>query len=638
MQSNHPSTEFLTKKRSILFIAAVTVLLVGVIDSLMGTEVSLSAFYLIPIFLSTYYGGFWAGAAMSIASVFVYLVADRILSIRYSGSAVPYWNAGVRLVLFGAVVYAVAKRRTAEGKLTLTEERFRLLADAAKEYAILMLDREGRIASWNSGAERVYGYAANEVTGKHFSLLYPIQEAHTQRPDQDLEQARQDGEISFEGWRRKQDGTKFWADIIITSVKHNDPDFHGFALLTRDITERKESEERIHTFAQLHQIDRAILGETTTEGISQEALRRLATVIPYQFASVTQFDLERGQGMYVAATGNTEPVPVLLPFLLDRSDYDELEALQQEKTLVVRDTFDDRNRPLPAVLPFKSLRSYIIVPLVSQSSWIGSLNLGSNVPGFFEERHQHVAREVADQLALAMRNSDLFEKLRKAHQGLQLLNQKLLQAQEVEKHHLARELHDEMGQALTALRIQLEEVSARTQKDPFSSQKLSDGIGIVERILTQVRNISLDLRPLVLDDLGLIAALRWYASNRSQLGSFSVHFEAEPPTMNLPSEIETVCFRVAQEALTNVVRHSGAKHVRVELKLVDNDLTLSIKDDGRGFNLQEVQQHSLNGESFGLLGMRERVLLVGGDLEIESIPMCGTEIRVRLPLQNRVSL
>jgi signal transduction histidine kinase len=275
--------------------------------------------------------------------------------------------------------------------------------------------------------------------------------------------------------------------------------------------------------------------------------------------------------------------------------------------------------------------------LLSQSSFIGSLNLGSDQVQFFTPEHLEISKEIANQMALALINSDLFEHLRMAHQRLQLLNQKLLQAQEMERHHLARELHDEVGQALTALRIHLEEMNAAV-REPFLSKKLSDSSELLMQILNQIRNLSVDLRPLVLDDLGLVAALRWYASSRSQMAGFSLHFEPDPMLGKFSPEIETVCFRLAQEALTNVVRHAKAKHVRIDLALTNDEIHLSIKDDGEGFDLRNAHHQMMQGKSFGLLGMKERVVLVGGQIEIESVPGCGTEVRATVPVQNQIRI
>jgi PAS domain S-box-containing protein len=622
------------QKISALVLASAMVLIIGIIDSLAGTEISLSAFYLIPIFLGTYYGGFPAGVFISIASILIYLIGDKILSIQYSRSAIPYWNAGVRFLLFAAVTYAIAKRRIAEQRLAQSEERFRLLVEGAKEYAILMLNEDGRIENWNLGAQRIYGYRADEIVGKHFASLYNTEEAQAGKPTDDLILARQNGDISFEGWCRKKDNQNFWADLIITAVGNEHKSKRAFALLTRDITERKKAEKTIQLFAELHEVDRAILATNSADAIANEALKRIQKLIPYQFATVTRFDEESGQSFFLTSKSIDEIEHTLLPFLLEGPDYDDLERLKQGEVYCVEDTYGSSRAPLHSVLPFPKLRSYIIVPLLSQSTLIGSVNLGAHDAYTFTSENVDVAREVANQLALALRNADLFEKLKSANQRLQLLSQKLLQAQETEKRNLARELHDEMGQALTALKIHLEGIDASHQ-DAALSKKIRESIAVVDRILNEIRNLSLNLRPLMLDDLGLEAALRWYASTRAQLGGFSLHFDSSRGDVPFSSEIETACFRVAQEALTNIVRHASAKHVRIELVGLDDRILLSIKDDGKGFDVQEAQTQTLNGESFGLLGMRERVLLAGGDLEIESVPNCGTEIRVRLPLQQK---
>jgi PAS domain S-box-containing protein len=621
------------KKYLALTVASIMVLAIGVVDSTTGPQLALSAFYLIPIFIGSYFGGIAGGMFLSITSILVYLIADKILAIHYSESAIPYWNATLRLFFFGATAYLIAKRKLAEEKLSQSEEGFRLLVEGAKDYAILRLDPEGRIASWNAGAQRTYGYSKEEILGQHFRSLYAPPDSQSGGPEQDLQRAGESGEISFEGWRAKKDGSRFWAETIITQVNKIGENLGGYALLTRDITERRNAERTIRTFAQLHEVDRAILAANSSEEIAKEALQRLIQLIPCKFSTVTRFDMETGQISFLASESVESGTPP--PSRMDRGDYEDLEKFKYGSAEIVKDTRS--HSPLAAVLPYSSVRSYMVVPLLSQSSFIGSLNLGSDEVDFFTTEHLEIAKEIANQMALALINSDLFEHLRMAHQRLQLLNQKLLQAQEMERHHLARELHDEVGQALTALRIHLEEMNAAV-REPFLSQKLSDSSELLMQVLNQIRNLSVDLRPLVLDDLGLVAALRWYVSNRSQMAGFSVHFEPDPGLGKFSPEIETVCFRLAQEALTNIVRHAKAKHVRIDLALTNDEIHLSIKDDGEGFDLQHAHHQMMQGKSFGLLGMKERVVLVGGQIEIESVPGCGTEVRARVPVQSQVKV
>jgi signal transduction histidine kinase len=242
-----------------------------------------------------------------------------------------------------------------------------------------------------------------------------------------------------------------------------------------------------------------------------------------------------------------------------------------------------------------------------------------------------------DQLAAAFDGmAEALEQRAAAHQhaeeALQILSRQLLEAQENERRHLARELHDEVGQALTAVKINLQ--TAQRTPDTLAAY-LEDSISIVDRTLQQVRNLSLDLRPALLDDLGLVAALRWYVDRQAQRAGFIAQFAADPLEPRPHPDIETACFRVAQEALTNVIRHAQAQHIRVELRERNAELHLLMRDDGKGFDVRAAQERAAQGASTGLLGMQERVWLVGGQIDIESAPTWGTEIRVRFPLQNR---
>jgi len=154
----------------------------------------------------------------------------------------------------------------------------------------------------------------------------------------------------------------------------------------------------------------------------------------------------------------------------------------------------------------------------------------------------------------------------------------------------------------------------------------------VEHLLSQVRRLSLDLRPAPLDDFGLVAALRGLVNRMGEAGGFSVDFSADPIQSRLPEAIETACFRVAQEALTNIVRHAHAHQISVELH-VGRELQLVVRDDGGGFNLEAARNPGLERSSMGLLGMEERIYLVGGRLMIETALGRGTRVRAVIPLR-----
>ncbi|MDB6111792.1 MAG: Multi-sensor signal transduction histidine kinase, partial [Pedosphaera sp.] len=221
--------------------------------------------------------------------------------------------------------------------------------------------------------------------------------------------------------------------------------------------------------------------------------------------------------------------------------------------------------------------------------------------------------------------------LKRTTEQLQTLSRRLLELQEVERRHIARELHDEIGQALTALKINLQAVQRMADAVTFAP-RLLDSISIVDRTLRQVRNLSLDLRPSMLDDLGLCAALRWYADQQAQRAGLLIKFVSSDLGGRLDPALETACFRVAQEALTNIVRHARASTVLVELKAEGAVLHLSVSDNGIGFDLDRLHPQTEHGSSLGLLGIEERASLLGGRIELRSAPQQGTEIHAWFPL------
>ena len=237
----------------------------------------------------------------------------------------------------------------------------------------------------------------------------------------------------------------------------------------------------------------------------------------------------------------------------------------------------------------------------------------------------------ADQAAIALKNAQLYEQAQESASRLQAISHQLLKAQETERRSIARELHDEIGQTLTAVKINLQAMQRSSDMCAHASI-LEENISIIERTLQQVRNLSLDLRPSLLDDLGLVPALRWYTSRQAERTGFTAVLVADSLEAHLPPDVETVCFRVVQEALTNVARHAQAQHVLVELRQRDAELELTIRDDGVGFDVRSALERASHGASLGLRGMEERVTLVGGQMEIESVPSHGTEIRARFPL------
>jgi two-component system, NarL family, sensor histidine kinase UhpB len=195
-------------------------------------------------------------------------------------------------------------------------------------------------------------------------------------------------------------------------------------------------------------------------------------------------------------------------------------------------------------------------------------------------------------------------------------------AQEAERRRVASDLHDEIGQSLTALVLELKQAAAREPPDTAALRVL---VASAEEIVAEVRSVARRLRPEALDDLGLRSALLALAARLEEAGGLSVDVRIAPDLPSLPADVELVTYRVAQESLTNVLRHAGALNARVELRLESDCVILEVIDDGCGFDV--AAEHSAG----GLLGMRERGLLVGGAITLESRPPEGTRVRLTVP-------
>jgi two-component system sensor histidine kinase UhpB len=201
--------------------------------------------------------------------------------------------------------------------------------------------------------------------------------------------------------------------------------------------------------------------------------------------------------------------------------------------------------------------------------------------------------------------------------------QLVLKAQEEERKRVARDLHDEVNQALTALLLRLE--AAAQHAPPELHAELDETKQLANQAMAELLDLARQLRPTALDDHGLAAALAGHVREHDRRGQAKTHLDLDPAVEDLPQDVETVIYRVAQEAMTNAARHSGAKRIDVSLGRIDSRVVLEVSDDGKGFAFAE------EGKGLGLSGMRERALLVDGTLEIDSRPGRGTTVRLEVP-------
>ena len=204
----------------------------------------------------------------------------------------PVESSGERSIL--TVIRDITDRKQAETALRRSEERFRLLVEGASDYAIFMLDPEGRVATWNSGAERIKGYRAEEIVGQHFSKFYPQESVERGKPQHELEVASAEGRYEDEGWRIRKDGSRFWANVIITALRGKDGQLKGFSKVTRDFTERKSAEESL-----VLELSKAVLANPDIRQMLAAIEASIQRLIPHDYAAIALYDVNNPHQMRI---------------------------------------------------------------------------------------------------------------------------------------------------------------------------------------------------------------------------------------------------------------------------------------------------------------------------------------------------
>jgi len=383
----------------------------------------------------------------------------------------------------------VAVRRH-EQDLRQSEERFRLLVEGVQDYSIFMLDPEGRVSSWNKGAELIKGYEASEIMGRHFSCFYPEEDIRSGKPQKELEVATRDGRMEDEGWRLRKDGSRFWANVLITAIRDDSGRLVGFAKVTRDTTEKMKA-----------------------QALLQEANERLANEV-------------------------------------------------RERT-------------------------------------------------------------------------EAQQKLANSESALRQLSLHLLRTQEEERRRIGRDLHDSLGQYLSVLKMKLDSVA---DSSDMPRQDIRECASLAEECITEVRTMSYLLYPPMLEEKGLKSAIPWYLDGFTKRTGIKTSFEVSPDLPRPLRDVELALFRVLQESLINVHRHSGSPSADIRLLEKEGGLVLEIRDKGKGIpaDLERSGQDSVGSLGVGLRGMKERMQHLGGKLELTSTSE-GTRVTATVPIEQSSS-
>lgn len=388
------------------------------------------------------------------------------------------------------------------------------------------------------------------------------------------------------------------------------------AALQEEITVRRRYAERLQW---MREIDKAILAAHSPEAIAEAALRRLRPLVPCEHASVVALNPDSRSAIVLASVDEGK-FSVGGHWELSSEQLEEVQVLtsgEQQRINDAANHFAVGTNPWPLIID---------VPLMADDTLVGVLNLATRSPAAFTPEHAEIAAEVAAQLALAIRQARLFAQVSTGRERLRALSLRLVEVQETERRFMAHELHDEIGQLLTGLKLTLE-LPGHEAAEPLS-ENVREAIAVVDELMNRVRQLSLDLRPQVLDDLGLMPALDWLFKRYLKQTGIRVHFKHAFVRRRLPSQLETAAFRIVQEALTNIARHAGVQEASVRLWLDEDKLGVQIEDAGAGFDgEQALARHA----SSGVAGMRERALMLGGEFTLEAKPGNGTRLTVELP-------
>jgi len=308
---------------------------------------------------------------------------------------------------------------------------------------------------------------------------------------------------------------------------------------------------------------------------------------------------------------------------------------QTGEAILLEDVSRDPRTAHGRLVSAEGLRGFVSVPLKAKNEVVGVMNIASHVPGQFAREDMYLLESIGYQLGTAIEQARLYEKLTNASERYQGLLQHVLTAQEEERRRIARELHDGTSQMLTGLSLNLQAAMDMAAMagitDEGVEEKLKKAHALAVQISIEVTKLINDLRPTLLDSLGLAPAIQRYVDTWLQPEGIETVVRTRGHE-RLPSEIEVSLFRIAQEAINNIMRHSKAKNVAIDLQCDDEKCVLRIEDDGKGFDVQEITKVEKTGRGVGLFGMKERVTLVGGSCSVQSAPGQGTKIVSEVPL------
>ena len=511
------------------------------------------------------------------------------------------------------------------------EERFRSVVETAND-AIICIDSHGNIDFWNPASRKIFGYSADEALGKPLTVLMPERFRDDYQSGMNrmvaTGKSRVIGKtVDMVGLRK--DGSQFPIELSIAAWKTKQGVF--FTGIVRDVTHRKQVEKALRKArdeleqrvqertAELVKANEQLRREIEERKRVEEALRDNNELLEKIFSTThmliaymdTDFNFIRVNRAYAAADGR-EP-----EFFVGKNHFD---LYPYEGNESIFGSVVEKGEPYTAYAkPFE----YTEHPERGVTYWDWTLHPVKKVSGKVEG------------LVLGLVN--VTERI-KTEERLRFLSSQLLTAQENERKRIAQELHDSIGQSLTAIKFGLEnsldERARHTAKTRVES--LEAVIPLVQQAIEEVRRIHTDLRPSMLDDLGILATINWFCREFQMIYSdVRIEKQVDVQENEVPEPLKMVIFRVLQEAMNNIAKHSDADLVRLCFKKTDATIGLTIEDNGQGFDLEDALSLEGSERGFGITSMKERTELAGGAFAIESTPGTGTVVRASWPYKGK---
>ncbi len=519
----------------------------------------------------------------------------------------------------------ITARRNAEESSRASEERFRLLVGGVRDYAIFLFDESGTITSWNEGVERVFGYRESEWIGRNWDIIFPSDDRHICA--ELMQQARDGVVVPIERWELHKDGSQFWASDVTNALYDANCQLRGYVKIVRDMSENHKAEAQLRAVNEklearvaartheLEELNEALNAENLDRRKAEDGRLILVRQLEDELGRLKQLLQGIPAGVIIA---HSDGRPL---FVNTRARLALSMANGVEHDPAVSDWLYAEGGPLKRALAGENTASEEIG--FSRDGNELSLSVSA------EPIPDAMTRGDAPISAAIVAFQDVTERKR-AESARQQLLQRLVSAQEEERTRISRELHDQMGQSLTALLMVIDTMTNSDDEDCPSQKRLAKLKKLVEELMDQAHLLAWELRPPALDNLGLRAALEQYLKEWSRSTGIRADFASRGLTNleHLDKVVETTLYRVVQEALTNVHRHSGSEIVSVLVERMEGEVTVIIEDNGSGFDVEAVT--SGNSERLGLVGMRERIELIGGSLTIESTAEQGTTVYARV--------